>query len=70
VTVMSLAPGVGSYASVVCLQTGVSSENWPMFDTKSRKCCTRPESPAGTEYLKDVTLEQCGKAWGSWRSPG
>jgi len=51
VTVMSLAPGVGSHTSVVCLQTRVSLGNWPMFDTKSRKYCTHPEGPAGTEYL-------------------
>ena len=50
-TVMSLAPGVGSHTSVVCLQTRVSLGNWPMFDTKSRKYCTHPEGPAGTEYL-------------------
>jgi len=40
-----------------------------MFDTKSRKYCAHPEGPAETEYLKDVTLEQRGKAWGSWRLP-
>ena len=67
---LSLAPGVGSHASVVCLWTGVSSGNWPMFDTKSRKCHTPLEGPAGTEYLEDAALEQCGKVQGSQRLPG
>src|SRR5712671_5625381 len=68
--VMSLAPGVGSHTSVVCLWTGVSSGNWPMFDTKSRKCRAPLEGPVGTEYLKDAALEQHGKVQGSRRSPG
>jgi len=68
--VMSPAPGVGSHTSVVCLRTRVSSGNQPMFDTKSRKCCTPLEGPAGTEYLEDATLEQHGKVQGSRRSPG
>jgi len=34
---LSPAPGVGNHASVICLQTGVSSGNWPMFDTKKQK---------------------------------
>src|SRR5712671_6191370 len=67
--VMSLAPGVGSHTSVVCLWTGVSSENWPMFDTKSRKCHAPLEGPVGTEYLEDAALEQRGKVRGSRRSP-
>ena len=67
---LSLAPRVGNHASVVCLWTGVSSGNWPMFDTKSRKCRAPLEGPVGTEYLKDAALEQHGKVQGSRRSPG
>src|SRR5712671_7238261 len=67
---LSPAPGVGSHASVVCLWTGVSSGNRPMFNTKSRKCRVPLEGPAGTEYLEDAALEQRGKVRGSRRSPG
>jgi len=66
---MSLAPRVGSQLCLTCLQTGVSLGNWPTFDTKSRKYHMHLESSVGTEHLKDVALEQYGKAWGSWRLP-
>src|SRR5712671_4751821 len=66
---VSPAPGVGSHISVVCLWTRVSSGNWPMFNTKSRKCRAPLEGPAGTEYLEDAALEQRGKVRGSQRSP-
>jgi len=52
------------------LWTGVSSGNRPMFVTKSRKYRAHLGDPAGTEYLEDVALEQCGKVQGSWRSSG
>ena len=59
---MSPAPGVGSQPCLVCLQTRISLGNQPMFDTKSRKYRAPLEGPAGTEYIEDATLEQCGKA--------
>jgi len=67
---MSLAPGVGSHTSVVCLWTRVSSGNQPTFDTKSRKCRTPLEGPVETEYFKDTALEQCGKSRDLGDHPG
>src|SRR5712671_5272206 len=67
--VMSPASRVASHNSMAWLQTGVSSGNWPMFVTKSRKHRAHLEDPAGTEYLEDVALEQRGKVRGSRRSP-
>jgi len=68
--VMSPASRVASHNAMTWLRTGVSSGNWPMFVTKSRKYHAHLEDPVGTEYLEDVALERRGKVRGSWRSLG
>ena len=67
---VSPASRVASCDPTTWLRTGVSSGTGPRLLLKSRKYRAHLEDPAGTEYLEDVALEQCGKVWGSRRSPG